>query len=68
MITWGIGTPSNLTILTLVGLSSAPEFRDAEILAIVGLYDAALLLDGVYDDAVALRGTYDDALPLTGEL
>jgi len=68
MITWGIGTPSSIAMLTLVGLSTNPEVRDAEILALVGLYDASLLLDGVYDDTVALRGVYDDTLPLTGEL
>lgn len=58
MITWGIGTPSNLAILTLVGLAAAPEFRDAE----------AILVIGVYDGEVALRGTYDEALLIVGEV
>lgn len=68
MITLGIGTPSNRTILTLFGLSANPEVRDAEILALIGIYDASLLADGVYDATVSVRGTYDDILPMTGEI
>lgn len=67
MITLGLGTPSSISTLVLLGLSPNPEVRSATAIALVGVYDAALPVRGWYDPSAAVTGVYDAALTLIGE-
>lgn len=47
---------------------TANEPQELTPLALVGLYDATLVLEGYSDGTLVLVGRYMDALPVTGEV